>query len=386
VNTDFKRYLQLSKLIDKKSYFLFGPRSTGKTTLMAQDLGDEALTINLLRSQYFLPLSQNPSLLGSLIQAQEKTLIIIDEVQKLPEILDEVHYLIEEKSYRFLLTGSSARKLKRHHANMLGGRAGSAALFPLTWFEIQGTQSFNLEKALRYGTLPRVYLADDPDEELYAYVDLYLKEEIQVEALVRNPPNFSRFLKLAALASSGQINYANIASEVGLSAKTIKEYYEILLDTLLGFQLPVWKSGQKRKTSSTAKYYLFDLGVIHTLAGTKHLDRNSDLFGRSFEHFLIGEIRAYQSYSRRRWELAYWRTVDGLEVDLIIDDHLAIEIKATSKVNLKDLRGLIQIQGEADWKERILVSQDPLDQVLEGVTCLHWQTFLARLWAHHYQW
>jgi len=351
---------------------------------MAQELGLEALTINLLSSQYFLPLSQNPSLLGALIEVQDKTLIIIDEVQKLPEILDEVHNLIEQKSYRFLLTGSSARKLKRQHANMLGGRAGAAALFPLTWFEIQSTQPFNLEKALRYGTLPRVYLAENADEELYAYVDLYLKEEIQAEALVRSLPNFSRFLKLAALASSEQIHYANMASDVGLSAKTIKEYYEILKDTLLGFDLPVWKSGRKRKTSSTGKFFLFDLGVIHTLAGTKTLDRNSDLFGRSFEHFLIFEVRAYQSYHRRRWELTYWRTVDGLEVDLIIDDAVAIEIKATSKVNLRDLRGLIQIQDEADWKQRILVSQDPLDQVLEGVTCLNWQTFLERLWAHHY--
>jgi len=351
---------------------------------MAQELGQEALTINLLSSQYFLPLSQNPGLLGSLIKAQEKTLIIIDEVQKLPEILDEVHNLIEENSFRFLLTGSSARKLKRQNANMLGGRAGSAALFPLTWSEIQGTQPFNLDRALRYGTIPRVYLAEDADEELYAYLDLYLKEEIQAEALVSSLPKFSRFLKLAALASSEQINYANIASDVGLSAKTIKEYYEILKGTLLGFELPVWKSGRKRKTSSTAKYFLFDLGVIHTLTGTKTLDRNSDLFGRSFEHFLIGEVRAYQSYSRRRWELTYWRTLDGQEVNLIIDDHIAMEIKATSKVNLRDLRGLTQIQDEAAWKERILVSQDPLNQVLDGVTCLYWQTFLERLWAHHY--
>ena len=181
---------------------------------------------------------------------------------------------------------------------MLGGRASSAALFPLTWSEIQARQPFELERALRYGTLPRVYLAEDPDEELFAYVDLYLKEEIQTEALTRNLPSFSRFLKLAALASSEQINYANIASDVGFSAKAIKEYYEILHDTLLAFSLPVWKSGKKRKASATAKYYLFDLGVIHTLAGTKTLDRNSDLYGKAFEHFLIGEVRAYQSYSK----------------------------------------------------------------------------------------
>ena len=311
-------------------------------------------------------------------------MIVIDEVQKIPEILDEVHNLIEERAYRFLLTGSSARKLKRHHANMLGGRASQSALFPLTWYEIQRQQTFDLERVLRYGSLPRVYLAESPEEELFAYVDLYLKEEIQAEALVRNLPSFTRFLKLAALASSEQINYSNIASDVGLSAKTIRGYYEILADTLLGFELPVWKSGRKRKVSATSKYYLFDCGVIHTLAGTKSIDRNSDLYGRSFEHFLIQEVRAYQSYFRRRWELAYWRTFQGEEVDLIVDDSMAIEIKATQKVGLKDLRGLLKIREEADWKELILVSQDPLDQRLDGIICLNWQSFLQRLWTHSY--
>jgi predicted AAA+ superfamily ATPase len=213
---------------------------------------------------------------------------------------------------------------------------------------------------------------------------LYLKEEIQAEALTRSLPSFSRFLKLAALASSEQINYSNIASDVGLSAKTIKEHYEILHDTLLGFSLPVWRSGKKRKTSATSKYYMFDLGVIHTLAGTKTLDRNSDLYEKSFEHFIIGEVRAYQSYSKNRRELSYWRTVGGQEVDLVIGDDIAIEIKATSKISLRDLQGLIQIEEEAEWKERILISQDSLNQVRQGITCLHWQTFFERLWSHKY--
>lgn len=384
MTSEIKRTMQLLKLVEKKSCFLFGPRSTGKTTLIREQLADKALTINLLKSQFFLPLSQDPSVLASIIQAQDKSLIVIDEVQKLPEILDEVHDLIETHSLRFLLTGSSARKLKRQQANMLGGRASSAALFPLTWHEIQTDQSFDLERALRFGTLPRVYLAEDPDEELFAYVDLYLKEEIQAEALTRNLPSFSRFLKLAALASSEQINYANIASDVGLSAKTIKEYYEILQDTLLAFSLPVWRAGKKRKTSVTAKFYLFDLGVIHTLTGTKVLERNSDLYGKAFEHFIIGEVRAYESYAKGRRELTYWRTAGGQEVDLVIGDEFAIEVKATSKISLKDLKGLIQIEEEAEWKERILISQDPLNKVIQGITCLHWQTFLERLWAHKY--
>ncbi len=384
MTTEFKRALELTKLIEKKSCFLFGPRSTGKTTLIQQELAAEAFQINLLKAQYSLPLSQNPGILASLIEAQEKTLIVIDEVQKIPELLDEVHSLIEEKSYHFLLTGSSARKLKRHHANMLGGRASQAALFPLTWYEIQQQVPFDLDRVLRYGSLPRVYLADKPEEELFAYVDLYLKEEVQAEALVRNLPSFTRFLKLAALASSEQINYSNIASDVGLSAKTIRDYYEILADTLLGFELPVWRSGRKRKVAATSKYYLFDCGVIHTLSGTKTIDRNSDLYGKSFEHFLIQEVRAYQSYFRRRWELTYWRTAQGDEVDLIVDDCMAIEIKATQKVGAKDLRGLLKIRDEANWTSLILVSHDPLDQISEGISCLNWKTFLERLWGHSY--
>lgn len=352
--------------------------------MIQQELAAAAFQINLLKAQYSLPLSQNPGILASLIEAQDKTLIVIDEIQKIPELLDEVHSLIEEKSYQFLLTGSSVRKLKRHHANMLGGRASQATLFPLTWYEIQQQVPFDLDRVLRYGSLPRVYLVDSPEEELFAYVDLYLKEEVQAEALVRNLPSFTRFLKLAALASSEQINYSNIASDVGLSAKTIRDYYEILADTLLGFELPVWRSGRKRKVAATSKYYLFDCGVIHTLSGTKTVDRNSDLYEKSFEHFLIQEVRAYQSYFRRRWELTYWRTTQGDEVDLIVDECMAIEVKATQKVGAKDLRGLLKIRDEAPWKSLILVSQDPLDQVLEGITCLDWKSFLERLWAHSY--
>jgi uncharacterized protein len=379
---EFKRDLDLVDFTDKKSLFLFGPRATGKTSLIKRQLSDRAFKIDLLKSQNYLPLSQQPSDLESMIAAQEKDLIVIDEIQKIPALLDEVHRLIEEKKIRFLLTGSSARKLKRHDANMLGGRASQTSLFPLTWHEISQATDFDLERYLRFGSLPRVYLAEDPVEELSDYVDVYLKEEIMAEAAVRNLPAFSRFLKLAALSSGEQLNYANIAGDVGLSAKTIRSYFEILDDTLLGFELPVWRSGKNRKAVATSKHYLFDCGVMHALSGTKYLDRNSDLYGRSFEHFILNEVRAYRSYARKRWDLSYWRTHDGDEVDLVIDDRIAIEFKSTRHVTGNDLKGLRKIRDEATWEKLIIVSQDPISKLADNILSLDWQSFLGRLWDH----
>jgi predicted AAA+ superfamily ATPase len=379
---EFKRDLDLFDFTDKKSLFLFGPRATGKTSLIKRQLSDRAFKIDLLKSQNYLPLSQQPSDLESMIAAQEKDLIVIDEIQKIPALLDEVHRLIEEKKIRFLLTGSSARKLKRHDANMLGGRASQTSLFPLTWHEISQVTDFDLERYLRFGSLPRVYLAEDPVEELSDYVDVYLKEEIMAEAAVRNLPAFSRFLKLAALSSGEQLNYANIAGDVGLSAKTIRSYFEILDDTLLGFELPVWRSGKNRKAVATSKHYLFDCGVMHALSGTKYLDRNSDLYGRSFEHFILNEVRAYRSYARKRWDLSYWRTHDGDEVDLVIDDRIAIEFKSTRHVTGSDLKGLRKIRDEATWEKLIIVSQDPISKLADNILSLDWQSFLGRLWGH----
>ena len=381
---EFKRSLNLSDFTVKKSLFLFGPRATGKTSLIRRQLQDQAFRIDLLKSQNYLPLSQQPSDLEPMIAAQEKDLIVIDEIQKIPALLDEVHRLIEEKKLRFLLTGSSARKLKRHDANMLGGRASQTSLFPLTWHEISQSTEFDLDRYLRFGSLPKVYLAEDPVEELSDYVDVYLKEEIMAEASVRNLPAFSRYLKLAALSSGEQLNYANIAGDVGLSAKTIRSYFQILDDTLLGFELPVWRSGKNRKAVATSKHYLFDCGVMHALSGTKYLDRNSDLYGRSFEHFILNEVRAYQSYTRKRWDLSYWRTHDGDEVDLVIDDRIAIEIKSTRQVTGSDLKGLRKIRDEAMWEKLIIVSQDPIPKFAENILSLDWQSFLSRLWGHEF--
>lgn len=376
-----RRELQLGPRLSAKSLFLFGPRATGKTSLIRDQLDKDVLVIDLLTSKYFLPLSQNPVDLTAMIRAANAKFVVIDEIQKLPMLLDEVHSLIETTNIHFLLTGSSARRLKKQNANMLGGRASKAALFPLTWHELNRENKFDLDRYIQFGSLPRVYFSDNPADELFDYVDVYLKEEIQSEAAVRNLPAFSRFLKTAALCSGEILNYSNLASDVGLSANTMREYFSILDDTLLGFQLPPWKGAKTRKSVAKAKHYLFDCGVLNTLAGTKNVERNSNLYGVCFEHFLINEIKAYSSYRRKNWDLSFWRTEHSVEVDLIVNDQMAIEIKATKNVTSKMKKGLEIIRTEAPWKMRLLVTQDPVQKSDDrGIQMMHFSDFLRLLW------
>ena len=273
---DFQRLLDLPGLLRRKSFFLFGPRATGKSFLIRRQLGRRALVVDLLRSDVAFRLATDPSLLEALIGDRRgpDAWIVIDEVQKLPGLLDEVHRLIESRGLRFLLTGSSARKLKRGQANLLAGRAWTANLYPLTSAEIP---RFDLAKFLRWGGLPPVVASQEPAEELGAYVRTYLQEEIQAEGFVRRLPPFSRFLASAALTNGQMLNFAQIASDAGVPAATVREYYYLLEDTLVGFLLPAWTKSKKRKAISTAKFYFFDTGVTHALAGTQTLDRNSDL-------------------------------------------------------------------------------------------------------------
>lgn len=379
---DFKRQLDLLPLLEKKSFFLLGPRSTGKSFLINKELGDSAIVFNLLRSDIYLKLSASPWELESLIDAQiithKKTkYIVIDEIQKTPQLLDEVHRLIEEKKYRFLLTGSSARKLKRNHANLLAGRAWTAHLYPLSYSEIP---NFDLEKYLRFGGLPAIYSSTDPAEELHAYVQTYLYEEIQSEGLVRKLPQFSRFLMTAALSNGQMLNFNQVANDTGVSASTIREYYSILEDTLLGFMLTPWTKSKKRKAISTAKFYLFDTGVCHTLAQTKTLDRNSDLYGRSFEHWIGLELTAFLSYKRLHTPLHYWCTTHKQEVDFLIDDEIAIEVKASKRITPSDLKNLKLLQEEQIIKKCYLISQDTIESKQGNIHCMHWETFMEQLW------
>ena len=371
------RTLNLKQLMDKKSHFLFGPRATGKSSLIKHDLGDQALIIDLLHSETYMRLMGNPSQIESMIALNEKPFVVIDEIQRVPELLNEVHRLIENRHTRFLLTGSSARKLKRQGVNLLAGRARQAELFPLTWHEYS---NFHLSRYLQYGGLPMVVLSDEPEEDLDAYVHTYLEEEIKAEALVKNLPAFSRFLQLSALTSGTTLNYTSIASDAGVSSMTLREYYQILEDSFLGFSVLPWQQSIKRKAIATARFYYFDTGVKNRLAGIHAIPEQSDLFGQAFEHFIAMELRAYISYFRKKLPLCFWRTSDGHEVDFIIGDQVAIEVKSAKKISSKHLKGLRYLMEENKIEKYYLVSQDPIALKEEGIYILPWENFLKRLW------
>ena len=378
---ELPRTLQLAPLLEHKSFFLFGPRATGKTTLIRRQLMPSAFSINLLNSQFYLRLAAEPFALEQLINESGKKLIVIDEVQRLPELLNEVHRLIEEKNIRFLLTGSSARKLRHGKANLLAGRVWETRLFPFTSRELP---DFDLNRYLRHGGLPSVYLSEMPDEELFAYVDTYLREEIMAESLVRKLPPFSRFLKAIALSNGEMINFTKLANDCQVPPATVTEHVGILQDTLVGFMVPAWTESKKRKAIRTGKFYFFDTGVTHTLAGTRTLDRNSNLYGKSFEQFIAMEIRAWQHYVRDRRELAYWRSTHGKEVDFLIGSDVALEVKAATRVTGRDASGLRALAEENVFQKLLLVSQDTVETSDGTIRAIHWTTFLNELWGNRF--
>lgn len=378
---EIDRELQLAPLLAMKSFFLFGPRSTGKTTLIRRQLSEKAFIIDLLDSRYFLRLSGDPHELESLIAANPADIIVIDEIQRIPDLLNEIHRLIETHKHTFLLTGSSARKLRRGKANLLAGRVWTAGMFPLIHREIP---DFDLNRYLRYGGLPAVYLSEHPEEELDAYVNTYLKEEILAEGLIRRLPPFSRFLKTMALANGEMINFTKLANDAQVPPSTVTEYVGLLEDTLIGFLLPAWIESKKRKAIKTGKFYFFDPGVTHMLAGTETLDRNSNLYGKSFEQFIGMELRAYLSYRRKKFPLTYWRSKSGHEVDFLIGTRTAIAVKAAKKISKNDLKGLRYLKEEEVFQNLLLVSQDPISIRIDGILCIPWQRFLSDLWKDRF--
>ncbi len=377
----FTRFFDPQSLIKKNSFFLFGPRGTGKSTLV-QGV-ENTVYFDLLEPGTFSRLLARPNLLEEELAWVEKgQIIVLDEIQKLPVLLDSVHRLIENRKLKFILTGSSARKLKRQsESNLLGGRVWEAHLFPLTYREIP---NFDLTQYLNRGGIPKVILSDYFLEDLKAYVGVYLKEEILAEALVRKLDQFSRFLEVAALQSGEELSLEGIASDAQVKAKTVGNYIEILEDTLLGFRLQSFWKTKKRKAIARSKFYLFDLGVTNYLARRRNLLPGGELFGKAFEQFIIGEVRAYISYLRKDLELFYWRSVHSQEVDLIVQDLLAIEIKATDLVQEKHLKGLKALREEELIRDYLIVSQDSKIRKLDGITIYPWREFLDRLWAGHW--
>jgi len=361
-----------------ESYFLWGPRQTGKSTLLKK-LYPDSLWFDLLKTDVFLLFQRNPSQLREIIiSSQPIKPVIIDEIQKIPALLDEIHWLIENSGVRFVLSGSSPRKIIRSQANLLGGRALRYELFPLVSTEIP---DFDLIRALNNGLLPRHYLSENPQKMISAYIGNYLKDEIMAEARIRNVTVFSRFLEVAAFSNGEMVNYSNIASECGISAPTVREYFQILQDTLTGRFLPSFQKRPKRRVILAPKFYYFDVGIVNNLLRRGRIELGSEIFGNAFEHFIYQELYAHSHYSGIGYPIYYWRTASQIEVDFVLGDHeVAIEVKSTANANPRHAKGLISFSEEYKVKMLILVTNDLFPRQMGKVLVLPWKIFLQRLW------
>lgn len=373
----YKRQLNLQRLLEPKSFFLFGPRSTGKTTLIKEQLTN-ARVYDLLDAEVYQNLLKRPKIIDE-ETLDSKQIIVIDEVQRIPTILNEVQRLITNKGLKFLLTGSSARKLKRGGANLLAGRAWEANLFPLCYPEIK---DFNLLQYLNNGGLPQVYGSSYPEEELASYVGTYLREEIQAEAVTRNVQAFAEFLDSIALANGQEINYQSLASDCQVSPSTLKNYIQILEDTLIGFSLKAFTKTKKRKAITRSKHFLFDVGVVNHICRRGVIKPKSELFGIAFEHFILLEVRSYLSYSRSKKTMGYWRSTTQFEVDLTVGNDIAIEIKSTELTQDKHLKGLRALKEEGLFNQYLIVSLDSKERkTKDGIRVIPWRIFLKLLWS-----
>ena len=376
----FKRKSNLS-VENKESFFLWGPRQSGKTTLL-KSLFNESLWIDLLKSDQFRMFMQTPSRLREIVQADPTiTNVVIDEIQKVPDLLDEIHWLIENADVRFAMCGSSARKLKRGGANLLGGRAIRYELHGLSASEI--SDAFELERILNHGYLPRHYLAKNPRRMLNSYVSDYLKEEIAAEGIVRNLPSFADFLSSAALSDGEIVNFSTISRDCGVSSKTVKSYFEILEDTLLATFLPAYRKRLKRRTIQAPKFYFSDIGVVNFLSKRGYLESGSELFGKAFENWVYHELKTYNAYSESYADISYWRLASGIEVDFIINDFsIAIEAKSTQKVKSDHLKGLRRLKEQIGISNlRIIICLEPFRRITDdGILILPYEEFIKDLW------
>lgn len=386
-NKTYNRILNL-ELPPKQSCFLWGARKTGKSSYLTANYPD-ATCYDLLKTDEFIRLMRNPAVLRHEIMAlnpsQLQQPIIIDEVQKIPALLDEVHYLIENTSASFILCGSSARKLKRTGANLLGGRAWRYEFYPLVFPEVD---DFDLLSALQRGLIPSHYLAENWHKTTKAYINDYLVEEIKDEGLTRNLRAFSEFLDVSAFSNGEIINYTNIARDCAIDAKTVKEYYQILVDTLLGYYVMPYKPKKKREDIvASPKFYYFDVGIVNQLTKRSINQLKGDTTGQAFENYILMELIAHRGLYDLDHEITYWRTHSGREVDFIIGDaKVAIEVKISDKPRLPDFKGLLEFASHYQPKKSIVVCQIPKPQLIKhddagDILLLPWRDFLTQLWA-----
>lgn len=371
----FKRIIPLANILKRKSILLLGPRRTGKSFFIVNQIKPDRI-INLLEADTFRKFSSRPELLREIIQKEDK-IVAIDEIQKLPVLMDEVHLLIEARGIKFILTGSSARKLARSHTSLMAGRAKRMYFHPLVSAEII---DYELNEILTFGSLPIVFNTDDPWDELKDYTGLYLKEEILAEALIRKVENFSRFIDFAAMSNGQILNYESIARDAQVPARTIREYYALLEDTLMGFILNPIQSTAKRKCISAGKFYFFDLGVLNSIVGRKSISNKTKDYGELFEHFIFLELKAYIDYFSPDSSLGFWRIDEENEVDFIVNEKIAIEIKSTEMIQEKHLKGLRKFSLNEVVEKKIIVSLDKEKRLIGDITVFPYRLFLRDLW------
>lgn len=378
------RNIDLSKILNKKSLFLFGPRQTGKTSYIRNQLSIKpVLKYNLLDSNTFLDLSTDPSLIRKSVEAHDfrDCLIVIDEIQELPILLNEVQLMIDERDIKFLLTGSSARKLKRNSCNLLGGRARWRNFNALSYNElINNKLSVDLNNILNNGLIPSIYFSDDSEDDLATYTSLYLTQEIKAEGLTRKLLDFSRFLKVAALCNSQEINYTKIANDAQTNNQAITQWFKILEDTLIGFFLEPYRELESRKSITRKKFYFFDTGVARTLKrGVKVRQSTDSDFGEYFEQFIILEIKKYLDYKNPRVEMNYIRTNTGLEIDCLLNKEIAIEIKSSNKITQRHYKNL-KAFNDSYVKRKILISTGSFYYKENDIEIMPYEIFINKLW------
>lgn len=374
----YRRIFDIENRLDE-AMFLFGGRQTGKSTLLKERF-PKAVFIDLLKSDVRNRFKQHPEEFRErLLRYPPETLVIVDEIQKVPDLLDEVHWLMVEKGLWFILSGSSARKIKKSGANNLGGRAIPETLFPLVSAEIP---DFDLERAVQNGMIPRHYVVANARNRMRAYIDLYLKEEIVEESLVQNADEFVRFMEVAAIMDGEILNYENVASDCEVSANTVKAYYKILVDTLLGFEVPAYRKVIKRKLYKAPRFYYFDVGIANHLTKRYHLAPRTPEYGHAFEHLIMQEIAAYLGYTNSDEELTYWHTYENLEVDAVIGDaRVAIEIKSKEHIDHDDKKGVTEFAKEHPDTRQIIVSRDRISRRSGDVDLYYVTDFFKALWA-----
>lgn len=377
---NYSRFLQHSN----ESYFLFGPRGTGKTTWLKMNYPD-ALVIDLLSTSAYISFSANPERLHELIEGNpDKKTIIIDEVQRIPAILTLVHKIIEEKKgIQFILTGSSSRKLKREGIDLLAGRALLKKCHPFIASELG--EDFNLEFALKKGILPLVVDSQNPSDVLNTYISLYLREEIQNEGLIRNIGNFARFLEAISFSHGSLLNLAQVSRECQVERKTVEAFVTILEDLMLGYRIPVFTKRAKRILISHNKFYFFDSGVFQSLRPKGILDRAEEISGQSLEGLVLQHLMAWKDYSNNKKNIYFWRTKSGVEVDFIIygeTEFCAIEVKHSDKVNSTDLKSLNAFKTDYPESKLLLLYRGKERLKIGEVLCLPVEEFLKNLFPN----